>query len=98
MPVPIVAPTPNSVSWNSPIVRLSSPPSPVVRPGLLRHHADGLAPQDLLLQGRHSLPVLLDRLATPMSRASRSAHVSRRTTSRAAPSPAKTTGMRRVPL
>ena len=33
-----------------------------------------------------------------MSRASRSAHVSRRTTSRAAPSAANTTGMRRVPL
>src|SRR4029078_6925832 len=32
------------------------------------------------------------------SRASRSAQVSRRTTSRASPSPAKTTGMRRVPL
>ena len=32
------------------------------------------------------------------SRASRSSHVSRRTTTRAAPSRAKTTGMRRVPL
>src|SRR3712207_1427217 len=27
IPVPIVAPTPNIVSWNSPIERLSSPPS-----------------------------------------------------------------------
>jgi len=27
MPVPIVAPTPNIVSWNRPIERLSSPPS-----------------------------------------------------------------------
>src|SRR3954454_709622 len=31
MPVPIVAPTPNSVSWNRPIVRASSPP-PVSAP------------------------------------------------------------------
>jgi hypothetical protein len=28
MPVPIVAPTPNSVSWNRPIVRASSPCPP----------------------------------------------------------------------
>jgi hypothetical protein len=27
IPVPIVAPTPNIVSWNRPIERLSSPPS-----------------------------------------------------------------------
>ena len=27
IPVPIVAPTPNIVSWNKPIERLSSPPS-----------------------------------------------------------------------
>ena len=47
MPVPIVAPTPNSVSWNSPIVRASSP-SPGVRPGLGGHHADRLASEQLL--------------------------------------------------
>ncbi len=66
-----------------------------VRPGLLRHDPDGLSPQDLLLQGRHRSP---PPRCYSMSRASRSAHVSRRTTSRADPSAAKTTGIRRVPL
>ena len=74
MPVPIVAPMPNSESWNSPIERASSPSG--VGPRLLRHLGDGLAPQKLLLQCRHALPSLQST-----SRASRSAQVSRRTTS-----------------
>ena len=49
MPVPIVAPTPNSVSWNSPIERASSPAAGV-GPGLGGHLADGLASQDLVQQ------------------------------------------------
>src|SRR5215218_9050829 len=54
MPVPIVAPTPNSVSWNSPIVRASSPfsvsahvSSAMTLTGLVRRicsRSDGFAP------------------------------------------------------
>ena len=90
MPVPIVAPTPNSVSWKQPDAALQLA-RVRVGPGLLRHHPDRLAPQDLLLQ-RRPRPALTDAIDLPlvdpqlMSRASRSAHVSRRTTSRAAPS------------
>ena len=69
---------------------LRPPPSPPSSPR--RACAAGPAPSRTPFA-----PLLLGRCYS-LSRASRSAHVSRRTTTRAAPSAANTTGMRRVPL
>ena len=104
MPVPIVAPTPNSVSWNSPMVRGSSPPSAVGArsrrssrvTGLRRRtcsRRDEAVPPGRLAMPRPSLSSTVDvraRAGRPRSRAAPPAS--------AAPSPAKTTGMRRLPL
>jgi hypothetical protein len=97
MPVPIVAPMPNSDSWNSPIVRASSP-SPVSAPVSSAIAATGLRRKSC--SRSEALPPGTDAIAPPqsMSRASRSAQVSRRTTRRAVPFATNTTGIRRFPL
>ena len=100
MPVPIVAPMPNIDSWKSPIERDSSP-DPVSVPASAVISATAYAAGPAPAGGCFTASMSLLSRGTALlqtSRASRSSQVSRRTTARASPAPAKTTGMRRLPL